>query len=121
MPIKLTYKDIRNPDFSKGLKKLADCSDIKNVSVLLKIVKMYKAVANAEKDCVAVNQKLLDQHGTREEDQYKIVNVEGFNKDIEELLKTEFEIECDPIKFNDILAAKLAPSDIHALEQLISL
>jgi hypothetical protein len=118
----LTYKDIRHPDFGPAIKKLAQCAEFKNVALLLKVAKSYKVIVEAEKDCVAVQQKLLTQHGTRQEDgSFKIINLEQFEKDNEELLKTEVLLETDPYKINDLLPAKLHAADISALGPLVAM
>jgi hypothetical protein len=122
MAIEITYGEIKNQDFVKGLRKLVDCPDIKNVSVLLRIVKIYKAIVAAEKDCTEVHHKLLEQHGTKEETgNYKLINLDQFAADYKVLMETKLLIEEDPVKFNDVIAAKLSPSDIAALDKLVTI
>jgi hypothetical protein len=121
MAIEITYGEIKNQDFVKGLRKLVDCSDIKNVAVLLRIVKIYKAIVAADKDCSDVHQKLLDQHGTKNEDgSVNIINIEQFANDYGQLMKSSITIDEDPVKFNDVSAAKLSPADIAALDKIVT-
>lgn len=118
----LTYRDVRHPDFPKAIRKLAECSDIKSVAVLLRIVKAYGAIVAAEKECLDVQKKLYEQYGTKQEDgTTKLVNPEDFEKGLEELLKTPFEIDIDAFKFNDLLPAKLSAVDVNALGCLVVL
>jgi hypothetical protein len=120
MSVMLTYQDIRHPDFPKAMRKLAECSDIKNVGILLRIFKAYKAVADAEKECLTTLQKLLAQYGTRKEDgNFEILQHDEYKKAADELMAVTFEIDGEPLKFNDIVAAKLCAVDIHALGPLI--
>lgn len=118
----LTYKDIRNPDFPTAMRKVASCPDFKTPALLTRAVKAYKAIVENETACVEVIKKLQLQHGQQQEDgSTKIVNHEGFTKDMEELLKTEFTIDIEAFKFNDLLPAKLSAIDINALGVLVSL
>jgi len=122
MSLTLTYREIYDPGFSAALKKLADCSEIKNVSTLLRLVKVNKTLLATVKECTEIHQKLLDQYGARQENNtYKIINVDEYNAAFEQLMKTELEVEGDPFKFNDLLPAKPSATDLTALGILVSL
>jgi hypothetical protein len=120
MPVKLTYKDIRHPDFIPAIRKLGSCSDIKNVTLMKNIVKAYRVIVEAEKDCMEVGRKLMDQYGAVQENgQHKILEPVAFEKANNELLATEFHVEVEPFKYNDLVPAKLSAVDVVALGELI--
>jgi len=117
----LTYRDLRNPDFMKAIRKVVECTEIKSVPTLLRIVKVYKTIADADAACTDVQKKLLRQHGILKQDgTYDLPNRAAFDDAFDELLKTEFQIEGDPIKYNELLLAKLNAADIVALGVLIT-
>lgn len=120
MSVALTYGQIRHPDFTEAIKKIAKCSDYKNVALMLRIYAAYKVIVEAEKSCMDVQNKLLEQHGTKQEGRaYKIINQEAFDADTKALMETEFCIEGDGFKFNDLVPAKLCPADLVALGHLV--
>ncbi len=123
MGIAMKYENLRHPDFAKAFKKIADCSDIKDSNVMVRIAKTARSIYEQEKIIGSVHQKLLEQHGTRQEDgTYKLKDVEAFTTAYVTLLETPFELELEPFKLKDLMVpAKLNASDLAALGPLVDL
>lgn len=116
----LTYELIDNPDFQAAIRKIGECTEIKNVAIMLRLIKTYGACVAATKDMNNVKAKLASQYGTDNGDgTFKILNPEDFKKGIEELQKTEFQVDTDAFKYNDLLPAKPSAVDVIALGPIV--
>ena len=83
-----------------------------------RLAKLIKAINNEMSVYEGERIKLCEQYGTinKEEKKYDIHDMEGFNRDSEELLNQEIELEAKPIDINGL---ELTAQDIIKIEPFI--
>ena len=83
-----------------------------------RLAKLIKAINNEMSVYEGERIKLCEKYGTLSEDKtkYDIHDMEGFNRDSEELLNQEIELEAKPIDINGL---ELTAQDIIKIEPFI--
>lgn len=83
-----------------------------------RLAKLIKAINGEMSVYEGERIKLCEKYGTlnKEEKKYDIYDIEGFNRDSEELLNQEIELEAKPI---DISGLELTAQDIIKIEPFI--
>ena len=83
-----------------------------------RLAKLIKAINNEMSVYEGERIKLCEKYGTLSEDKtkYDIYDMEGFNRDSEELLNQEIELEAKPIDISDL---ELSAQDIINIEPFI--
>lgn len=83
-----------------------------------RLAKLIKAINGEMSVYEGERIKLCEKHGTlnKDEKKYDIHDIEGFNRDSEELLNQEIELEAKPI---DISGLELTAQDIIKIEPFI--
>lgn len=83
-----------------------------------RLAKLIKAINGEMSVYERERIKLCEKHGTlnKDEKKYDIHDIEGFNRDSEELLNQEIELEAKPV---DISGLELSAQDIIKIEPFI--
>lgn len=124
--IELKYSDIANPDFIMAISKLVKSEDIKKADTNLKISRIYKAIAAAEKERIETHQKLHKAFGIQDPEakERKLFIPhqvqDEFETQIKTLMETKLAIDEDKFKLSDLTpAVKLTPADICGLSPIL--
>lgn len=130
---KLTYKELRDPQFRNAMLKLSNCSEYKDHKVAHNIMRMAKVLERELKrtqdDWIVLAEKYIQrtENGAFKMNETKtdFAWAEGVDKTtaeaaIEEFGKKEVVVERFKLKLDDIAPAKLSPADLAALEPLVT-
>lgn len=128
---KISFKELRDNDFLSAMAKLTQCSEYKDVKVSYNIMRLGKALESklkdTQKEWVALGDTLIqrDAKGNFASKDGDFlwkdgVDVVEAHKKVEEFLNKEVVVERFKLKLDDIAPAKLTPSQLGAIEQLVA-
>lgn len=130
--IKITCGHLRSDPFQVSISKIVNASGLEakvayNVMRLAK--ELEKNMVELQKEWVALLGKYVQKDGTKwklNEEKTDFMFIEGV--DVEEAktvvkayLAREIEIDREPLKLEDLSAAKISPADISVLEPILTL
>jgi hypothetical protein len=128
---KITYKELRSPQFSQSLSKLAQCTELKPKTayhIAKTATVLGRELSSSQKKWVAISKPLfkLNEAGTfipNTTNEFFVTN-EGVSEDdakakVEEFLNHEVLVERFKLKIDDLAPAKLSPQDLIALEPML--
>lgn len=130
--ISLSYKQIRNANFSAALIKLGNHSGF-NGKQAYHIGRIVDKALSFEKQCVQEENKIHIKYAKKNEDgtiftpegrkpgYYEIPeeNVENHNAEVDELMKESVQIDKNKIRLSDLDHTGLTPAQMVAIEPLI--
>lgn len=131
--LKVTYGQLRNDNFKRGLTKVANCSQFKSPKLLYNIAKISAKIQDESKLADDIYQKLINEYAEKDENgALKPHNgqvgtffipdaaVEVWTTKINEFHAVAIEIDRPAMALDDLLPAQLTPLELSALEPLIS-
>lgn len=110
-----------------ALKELMDCPDIP-IKVSFKLIKNVKKIDEALETYNAANKKILEKYGEKRDDgnlnfdkdgNIKIINIDKYVEDRNELLEMENDIDIDVIKVEEFTIDRIKPSLLLAIDYMI--
>lgn len=128
---KITYKELRSPQFSQSLTKLASCTELAPkvaYNIARTAAVLGRELTTSQKKWIAASKPLfkLDDAGSfmpNATKEFFVLNEgvdEGDAKEkVEEFLNHEVLVERFKLKVEDLAPAKLSPQDLIALEPLL--
>lgn len=128
---KLSYKTLRDNEFLSAMQKLSSCATYKNVKVSYNIMRMSKVLEqklrDSQKEWIALADPLVkrDDRGNFASDGKAFLWKEGVDpavaeKTILDFLDKEVIVERTKLSLDDIEPAKLSPSELGAIEALVT-
>lgn len=130
--LKVTYGQLRDTSFSRGVMKIANCAQLKTPQLAYNIAKINARLTEEAKLADELFQKLVDQYAQKDPDG-KLTPHDGkkgtffipdenaaeWGKKLIEFLAVEVEIDRPAINLDDVMVVGLSPAEISALGPLI--
>lgn len=128
----LQHKILRSDSFQTPIRKLANCSDYKNIQNLQRVASFVKAVENAlltsQKKWVEIGEKYIKIDESTKTFQFSNagpvfkddVDHEEAKKAVAAFLEDEVIVKSAKLSINDIACVKLCPADIVALDSVLA-
>lgn len=135
--ITLSYKNVNDPDFNDALETLDRCTvfSVKTLCSFNKLKKTWDAEKATARELFAkVIEKYTEMETVSEGDKIvtkpKMKTVDGkvlrcftdekaMDAAAKELLEQKFEVQIHPFTLTELMAAKLSPKQVRALEPII--
>ncbi len=115
--IKLTNEIFAGEEFVKTIKKINESNDM-SPKEAYQFRNIYKKLIEKSTDYDAIRQKLLDEHGTLndEKTQYSFKNdaLKNFQDGVKSLVSIEFEVDIEPMLFP--VELKLSPAEMDIVD-----
>lgn len=127
MSFTLTYKNLSNPNFLPGIRKLVKHDDWKDPKKMYNVARLstlldqelktfYDLRAKHYKKVQAAKSEGDSEAPISDEDKAKL---EALSEETEKLYEVSFEIPRHKVDFNDLEGIPLSPSEMLALEPLL--
>lgn len=132
--MKLTFKNLNDPQFNQTLNRLSRETGFANFKAAYNVSKIMRRLTKELKEARALNEKIMAEYVEKNEDgttkfdvetKLPVFKSEEAEKEYfakhKDFLETEFEIDCYPIKLDDLGTIKLSPHEINAIHDILVL
>jgi hypothetical protein len=126
--MKLTFEKLNENQFTNTLVRLSNENGFADFKATYNVAKLYRRVQKELKVARDLHLKLLEKYAEKDENgnfvpqpnaraPYKIKPEceEAYEKEMEEFMATEFEVDCQPLKASQLGSVRVTPADIVAL------
>lgn len=130
--LKVTYGELRQTNFTRGLLKVANCPQLKSPKLAYNVAKIT-AKCNEELTLAnEMHEKLVDQYAKKTDDgKLELFNgregtffvpderAKEWTEKLNEYNAINFDIDRPPMQLEEVMVAGLTPAEIGALECLL--
>lgn len=130
--LKVTYGELRQANFTRGLLKIANCPQLKSPKLAYNVVKITAKCNDELALANDLHDKLVDRYAVKTEDgklapfdgkpgTYYVgdENAKEWTEKMKEFHAICFEIDRPAIQLEDVMVSNLTPAEIGALECLV--
>ncbi len=130
--LKVTYGQLRDQNFARGVMKLANCAQLKSPKVAYNVAKLNARFVEEAKLADELYNKLIDQYAKKTEDG-KLEPHDGrpgtffipeertaeWGEKLKEFHAISFEVDRPALNLDEVMVAQISPAEISALEPIL--